>query len=149
MTKKVLIGKTMTIIIDSNFLFALKSKKDKKHQRSLELMNELKENYNKPIITNNLVISELLTLVNSRFKGKVYYLDEYCKLIWGDDNFFMIVQLLPEQYKEGYEILKKFTTPKRLLSFVDASLIFLNKIVNARAILSFDNHFDGIISRLY
>ncbi len=35
----------MTIIIDSNYLFALKSKKDKKHQRSLELMNELKENY--------------------------------------------------------------------------------------------------------
>ena len=77
MTKKILIGRTMTIIIDSNYFFALKSKKDKNHQRSLKLMNELKENYNKPIITNNLVISELLTLVNSRFKGNVYYLEEY------------------------------------------------------------------------
>jgi hypothetical protein len=35
----------MTIIIDLNNLFVLKSKKDKKYQRSLELMNELKENY--------------------------------------------------------------------------------------------------------
>ena len=85
----------MTVIIDSNYIFALKSKRDKNHQRSLELMNELKENYNKPIITNYLVISELLTLVNSRFKGNGYYLDEYFKLIWGDDNFFKIVQLLP------------------------------------------------------
>ncbi len=139
----------MTVIIDSNYFFALKSRRDKNHQRSLELMNELKENYNKPIITNYLVISELLTLVNSRFKGNAYYLDEYFKLIWGDDNFFKIVQLLPEQYKESYEMLKKYTNPKRLLSFVDASLIFLTNKVNARAILSFDNHFDGIISRLY
>lgn len=139
----------MTIIIDSNFFFALKSKRDKNHQRSLKLMNDLKEKYNKPIITNYLVINELLTLVNSRLKGNSYYLDEYFKLIWGDDNFFKIIQLLPEQYKESYEILKKYTKPNRLLSFVDASLIFLTNKVNAKAILSFDNHFDGIISRLY
>jgi len=139
----------MTVIIDSNYFFALKSKKDKNHQRSLELMNELKENYNKPIITNYLVISELLTLVNSRFKGNTYYLDEYFKLIWGDDNFFKIVQLLPEHHRESYEILKKYANPKRLLSFVDASLIFLTKNVKAKALLSFDNHFDGVVSRLY
>jgi predicted nucleic acid-binding protein len=40
----------MIIIIDSNNIFALKSKKDKKHQRSLELMNELKEKYSFHII---------------------------------------------------------------------------------------------------
>ena len=139
----------MTVILDSNYIFALKSKRDKNHQRSLELMNELKENYNNPIITNYLVISELLTLVNSRFKANTYYLDEYFKLIWGDDNFFNIVQLLPEHYKESYEILKKYANPKRLLSFVDASLIFLTKNVKAKALLSFDNHFDSVISRLY
>ena len=139
----------MTVIIDSNYFFALKSKRDKNHQRSLELMNELKENYNKPIITNYLAISELLTLVNSRFKGNTFYLDEYFKLIWGDDNFFKIVQLLPEHYKECYEILKKYANPNRLLSFVDASLIFFTKNVKSRVLLSFDNHFDGIISRLY
>ena len=139
----------MTVIIDSNYLFALKSKRDKNHKRSLELMNKLKEHFNKPIITNYLAISELLTLVNSRFKGNPYYLDEYFKLIWGDDNFFKIIQLLPEHHKESYEILKKYANPKRLLSFVDASLIFLTTNLKAKALLSFDNHFDGIISRLY
>ena len=139
----------MTVIIDTNYLFALKAKQDKNHKRSIELMDDLKENYNKPIFTNNLVISELLTLVISRFKGNTYYLDEFYKLIWGDDNFFMIFQLLPEHYKEGYKILKKYTTPERILSYVDASLILLSKLNNSRAILSFDNHFDEIISRLY
>ena len=139
----------MTVIIDTNYLFALKAKQDKNHKRSIELMDDLKENYNKPIFTNNLVISELLTLINLRFKGNTYYLDEFYKLIWGDDNFFMIFQLLPEHYKEGYKILKKYTTPERILSYVDASLILLSKLNNSRAILSFDNHFDEIISRLY
>lgn len=139
----------MTVIIDSNYLFALKSKKDKNHQRSLNLLEDLKEKYDKPIMTNNLVISELLTLVNSRYKGNAHYLDNYYKLIWGDDNFFKIVQFLPEQYRESYDILKKYTTPNRILSFVDASLIFLGNMVNAKTILSFDNHFDGILSRLY
>ena len=139
----------MAVVIDTNYLFALKAKQDKNHKRSIELMDDLKENYNEPIFTNNLVISELLTLVNSRFKGNAYYLDEFYKLVWGDENFFTIFQLLPDHYKEGYKILKKYTTPERLLSYVDASLIFLNKKINAKALVSFDSHFDGIISRLY
>lgn len=139
----------MTIIIDSNYLFALKSKNDKNHQRALELFKELKEDYKKPFITNNLVINEIFTLTNSRYKGNIHYLDEYFKLIWGNDNFFKIVQLLQEQYKEIFDTLRKYTAPKRLLSFVDASLIFLYKKFNADALISFDNHFDGIISRLH
>jgi len=139
----------MTIIIDSNYLFALKSKNDKNHQRALELFKELKEDYKKPFITNNLVINEIFTLTNSRYKGNIYYLDEYFKLIWGNDNFFKIVQLLQEQYKEIFDTLRKYTAPKRLLSFVDASLIFLYKKFKADALISFDNHFDGIISRLH
>jgi len=139
----------MTIIIDSNYLFALKSKKDKNHQRSLKLIKEVKENYNKPIITNYLVINELFTLVNSRFKGNPHYLDQYYSLIWGEDNFFNIIKLISEQHQNCYELLKKYTTSKRILSFVDASLIFLFQKLNASVLLSFDDHFDNIITRLF
>ena len=139
----------MTIIIDSNYLFALKSKKDRNHKRAFELFKELKKDSIKPLITNNLVVSEILTLANSRYKGNIYYLDKYYELIWGQENFFKIIQITSEDYKDIYKILKKYTTPKRLLSFVDASLIFLYKKFNAKAILSFDKHFDEIISRLH
>ena len=139
----------MTIIIDSNYLFALKSKKDRNHKRAFELFKELKKDSIKPLITNNLVVSEIFTLTNSRYKGNNYYLDNIYELIWGQENFFKIIQVTSEEYKDIYKILKKYTTPKRLLSFVDASLIFLYKKFNAKTILSFDNHFDGIISRLH
>lgn len=138
----------MTIIIDSNYLFALKSRKDRNHNRALELFKELKKDSIKPLITNSLVVSEIFTLANSRYEGNIYYLDKYYELIWGQENFFKIIQLKSEEFKDVYKILKKYTTPKRLLSFVDASLIFLHKKFNAKAILSFDTHFDGIILRL-
>ena len=136
----------MTIIIDSNFLYALKAEKDKYSERASEILLDLNEK--ELFLTNYLVLNETLTLAITRSKANKSFIDKIQELIWGQENFFQIIQLTPRDYKEVFEVLQKYTTPKKLLSFVDASLIFLNKKVNARAILSFDSHFDGIISRL-
>ncbi len=136
----------MTIIIDSNFLYALKAKNDKYSDRASEILLSLNEK--EIFLTNYLVLNETLTLAITRSKANKSFIDKVQELIWGQENFFRIIQLTPHDYKEVFEVLQKYTTPKKLLSFVDASLIFLNKKVNARAILSFDSHFDGIISRL-
>lgn len=137
----------MTIIIDSNFLYALKAEKDKYSERASEILLGLNEK--ELFLTNYLVLNETLTLAIRRSRANKSFIDKIQELIWGQENFFQIIQLTPRDYKEVFEVLQKYTTPKKLLSFVDASLIFLNKKVNARAILSFDSHFDGIISRLY
>jgi len=139
----------MTIIIDSNFLFALTFRKDKNHERALEILSELKDKPKHPIITNNLVLEEILSLVIFRFNGNIYYLDNINELIWGKNNFFQIQYLTKNDYLEMFNILKKFTTSKRLLSSVDASLIFSYQKLNAREIISFDSHFDGILNRTY
>ena len=136
----------MTIIIDSNFLFSLKAEKDKYSERASEILLGLNEK--ELFLTNYLVLNETLTLAITRSRSNKSFIDKIQELIWGQENFFQIIQLTPRDYKEVFEVLQKYTTPKKLLSFVDASLIFLNKKVNARAILSFDSHFDGIISRL-
>jgi len=136
----------MTILIDSNFLYALKAKNDKYSERASQILLGLNEK--EIFLTNYLVLNETLTLAITRSKANKSFIDKIQELIWGQENFFRIIQLTPRDYKEVFEVLQKYTTPKKLLSFVDASLIFLNKKVNARAILSFDSHFDGIISRL-
>jgi hypothetical protein len=67
----------MTIIIDLNNLFVLKSKKDKKYQRSLELMNELKENYSfhnigkESIILSKIYFFQKTHLIQIIFSGKI------------------------------------------------------------------------------
>jgi len=136
----------MTILIDSNFLYALKAKNDKYSERASQILLGLNEK--EIFLTNYLVLNETLTLAITRSRANKSFIDKIYELIWGQENFFQIIQLTPRDYKEVFEVLQKYTTPKKLLSFVDASLIFLNKKVNARAILSFDSHFDGIISRL-
>ncbi|MHA1491364.1 MAG: type II toxin-antitoxin system VapC family toxin [Promethearchaeota archaeon] len=138
-----------TIILDSNFLFAITFKKDKNFQRAYELFAELKESDAHPLLTNNLVLEETLTLVVARFNGNPFHLNKIYKLFWGDDIFFQIEYLMQDEYNTVFNDLKKYTTPKRLLSFIDASLIFLYQKYNAEKILSFDSHFDNIINRLY
>ena len=139
----------MTIILDSNFLFAITFKKDKNFKRAYELFNQLKDNKVRPLLTNNLVLEETLTLVVARFNGNAFHLDKVYEIFWGDDNFFQIEYLRQDEYKTIFNDLKKYTTPKRLLSSVDASLITLYHKYNADKILSFDNHFDNILERLY
>ena len=139
----------MTIILDSNFLFAITFKKDKNFKRAYELFKEIKESKAQPLLTNNLVLEETLTLVVARFNGNAFHLDKLYKLFWGEDNFFQIEYLRQEEYKTVFNDLKKYTTPKRLLSSVDASLITLYQKYNADKILSFDSHFDNVLERLY
>ena len=137
----------MTIILDSSFLYALKAEKDKYSERALEILLDLNEK--ELLLTNYLTLNETITLAVARTNANTSFMEKIFEIIWGQENFFKIIQLTPHDFREVFEVLRKYATPKRLLSFVDASLIFLNKKVNAKAILSFDSHFDGIISRLY
>jgi len=139
----------MTILLDSNFLFAIKSEKDKYHQRAIEILNDLQKDDKKLIVTNCLVINETFTLTIARSKAATLLIEKIYELFWGQENFFKIIQLTLKEYNEVYKILKKYCTPKRLLSFVDASLIYMFEKFNAMYIISFDNHFDNITNRLF
>jgi predicted nucleic acid-binding protein len=139
----------VSIILDSNFIFAISFKQDKNFKRAYEIFTKLKENDARPLLTNNLVVEETITLVVARFNGNPFHLDKIRELMWGNDNFFQIEYLTQDDYKDMFNILKKYTTLKRLLSCVDASLIFLYQKFNAEKIISFDGHFDGILDRLY
>jgi len=57
--------------------------------------------------------------------------------------------ILGNDYEKIYDVLTKYCTSKRLLSFVDASLIYMYNKHNAEYILSFDSHFDNITNRKF
>ncbi|MFO8018708.1 MAG: PIN domain-containing protein [Promethearchaeia archaeon] len=139
----------MTYVLDSNFLFALTFEKDKHFNRAYEMLTQLKEKNISSLITNNLVLQETMTLVIARFNGSTFHLDKISKLFWGENNFFQIAYLMEKEYKKICEILTQYSSEKRLLSSVDASLIYLFKKFNAKKIISFDSHFDNIIPRIF
>lgn len=137
------------ILLDSNFIFALKAKRDKNYNRANEILDVLIEEKNDIISTNYLVLNETFTLAISRYNGKVEYIKEYYKLFWGSENFFQLISIEMNENKEIYSILEKYISPKRQLSFVDGSLIYLYKKNDAKQIISFDSHFDNILNRLF
>lgn len=137
------------ILLDSNFIFALKAKKDKNYSRANAILDELLDDKQNLIITSYSVLIETFTLVISRYHGNLNYLKEYYKLFWGSENFFKLVLIENNEYQEIYKILEKYISPKKQLSFVDASLIYLYNKNNAVKIISFDSHFDNILNRWY
>ena len=138
----------MIIILDTNFLFALKSRKDQYHQRAYELLNEIQIE-NSKYFTNNFILNETFTLAIYRSRGNLSFLEQYINLFFGKDNFFQVIQSTLDEFVNIIEICKKYVTPKRLLSFADASLIYLYQKINADYLLSFDNHFDNILTRKF
>jgi predicted nucleic acid-binding protein len=103
---------------------------------------------NETLLTNNLVLQETFTLVVARFNGNNYHARKISNLFWGKDNFFLTQFLTQEEYNFVFKILEKYLTPKRFLSFVDASLIYSYQKYNANKIISFDAHFDNILNRV-
>ena len=138
----------MIVVVDTNFLFALKANKDKNRDRAIEIFRDFSDNKHE-LLTNYFVVSEVLTLANSRSSGDISLLEKIYSLIWGDEKIIKLHQFTLNEYQKIYDTLRKYSTPKRLLSFVDASLIYLYQKVNADHILSFDSHFDQITSRLF
>ncbi|MHA1337786.1 MAG: type II toxin-antitoxin system VapC family toxin [Promethearchaeota archaeon] len=137
------------IVLDTSFLFAIKSKKDKNYKRANEILEDLLKEKDEVLITNELIFSETLTLAVYRFQGNKHHIAEYFKLFYGDENFFIIINFDKDDYINIFRILEKYCTPKRKLSFADASLIYIFKKYHADSIISFDNHFDGIMNRIY
>ena len=138
----------MGILLDTGFLFSLKIKRDKFHTKTKKLFKNINWKSYGLIATSSLVVNELHTLVNIRTKANLNALKQIEDLFWGEENFFSIIFLQLQEFKEIAMIMKKYSTPERILSFVDASLIYLSKKLNFTTIVSYDSHFDGILTRI-
>ncbi len=87
--------------------------------------------------------------MNSRTYNNNAAIKDLDSLFWGEKNFFTIKYFSKEEIIQISSILNNYSTPKKILSFTDASIIFLSNILKCKAVISFDSHFDGILERLY
>jgi predicted nucleic acid-binding protein len=100
------------------------------------------------VLTNTLVISELFTLANARTNANNAVTEDFMKLVRGNDNFFKILQHSVDEMKKIVEIMEKYSTKERILSVVDASLIFLACSFEPVKVATFDEHFKGLVTIL-
>jgi len=142
----------MKVIIDTNFFYALYVEKDVFHRTALALLETIgqktKENQSLRFLTNQFVVQETYTLMNYRIKESTF-LHKLDDLFFGQARFFEVYHSNSniQETKRILDIMKDYIgkTPKRNLSFVDASLIYHTNLLKVDQILSFDGHFKNIV----
>lgn len=137
------------IVLDSSFLYALLIKKDKNHESAEMILKNLEWEKFGPVVTIGLVVNETFTLMNIRTKGNNTAIEQLNDIFYGEKNFFSIIYLNEEDFKSTVNLMKNYSEKERILSFVDAALIYLAKRIRYEKIISFDSHFDGILTRIF
>ncbi len=139
----------MTVLLDTGFLFAMQIKRDPYHKRASEVAREIDWKKGAPIITTDLAVNETFSLTVRRTKANPAAIHKIRDLFWGDDNFFTIYSIPLEEYPSIVSIIEKYANPNRLLSFVDASLIYLGEKFKNSTLVTFDSHYSGLFNTIY
>jgi predicted nucleic acid-binding protein len=139
----------MATLLDTCFLYALKDQDDPKHEEAQEILKKLISPQYFPLVTSSAVVSETYTLMMFRSNGNISKLTILDNMFWGRERFFQIIYLDSRDFQEIATYIKKYSSPKKQLSFVDASLIYLGNKIKSTQIISFDSHFDGILTRIF
>ncbi|HME55511.1 MAG TPA: PIN domain-containing protein [Candidatus Lokiarchaeia archaeon] len=140
--------KIMGVLLDTGFLYGLKDEHDPRHDQAAKILESFNWTEHAPAVTTDLIVAEVYSLLNARSKGNKMLFPAFNELFWGSECFFRIRFLDNGDFKHVVEILEKFTSPRKILSAADASLIYVGQQASYDTIISFDEHFDGIISRI-
>jgi len=132
------------IIVDTNFLVGLLDEKDKWHQRSVELYQNL-EAVQIEMIIFDCVANELISVIGKRFeesgrekKFKEFVKEKLMPLI-SRDKIVSLYKWVDEWYDE---IIKIVTDSSGKFNFHDALIQVGAKKMNLEYIISFDEDFD-------
>lgn len=141
------------MFLDTGFYLGLLHPDDPHSVRSNEILLELKDGKYGLLYTSNLVISELTTLVFLRTKGNSDLLQDVYDLVWGENKIATRLEITAHLELDTWINFMKFNNnfrgKKGFLSFVDASNIVLAKSKKIDYLVSFDEHFDGFITRIF
>lgn len=139
----------MAIFLDTGFYFALLSKRDKFHQRAQEILIELENRKYGIPFSSDYVLDESMTLLNIRTKGlRKDLLQKMLSLFIGSQQIAKLLIIRYEWLEKISQIQIKFTKKNKILSFTDASNIFLCELYGITNIVSFDEHYEGILTQI-
>ena len=103
--------------------------------------------------TSNLVIAEAATLIAARTKGNTLILQDLAELFWGESKLAEILTVTGDIEKEAWKLFIQVNTnirsKEKLMSYIDISHVILAQRHQLEKIVSFDDHFDRFLTRLF
>jgi len=136
--------------IDSNIFIAFANKKDRDHNRSLELLDRVRKREITPAYTSDYVFDETVTtaLIRTRRPSTAV---KAGKLILGseDEGIPRLVRIIRVDERIFSEAWKTFKTERfEGLSFTDHTILAQLREFRIDTFTSFDSAFDGLATRL-
>ena len=143
----------MGVFLDTNFLLGLLHPKDSHAERSNEILLELKTGKYGLLYTSNLILGKVATLAFIRTKGNQNIMNDLHDLIWGENKIATRLEVTKSLEYETWNFFLKINQnlkgKKGFMSFIDSSILVLAKNKNIDFLVSFEEHFDGLIKRIF
>lgn len=134
----------MSVFLDTCVFVAAKLEKDKDHQKAVKILeNALKNDFGK-IYTSDYIFDETVTLLLMRTKTNKIIRD-FGNSILSSPNI-EIIKIDDNLFEKAWQEFGKYKD--KLLSFTDCTTIAIIMEFKIDKIISFDNHFDGIVNRI-
>lgn len=144
-------GKTLlSAFVDSNIFIAFANKRDRNHERSVELLDRLRRGEFGATYTSDYVFDEAVTAALVR-TGRLEIAVKMGKLILGskEESMPSLVRLAKVDERIFAEAWTTFRTGRfEGLSFTDHTILAQLKESKTEALISFDTDFDGLATRI-
>jgi len=138
----------MSLLVDTSFLVAVKSLGDAAHSRAVELFQEILRGEHGATHTTDFVFAEAVTvaLARTRRHSAAVGVGEFVLRAGDGHPFFLMHHVTPDELLAAWEEFRRYRD--RGLSMVDWTSVIVARNLEADAILSFDEGFDGVYHRL-
>ncbi len=141
----------MSIFVDTGVFVSFVNKNDREHERAVGLLRELGSGKFGQGYTSDYVFDEALTVALARTR-RVETVVNAGALILGsrERKIPALTRLLRVDEKAFHDAWRSFSSGKSPgLSFTDHTCVSLARTYTGGMILSFDEHFDGILARIH
>jgi hypothetical protein len=141
----------MSTFLDTGVFVAFVNKRDRDHDRAVELVDELRRGRYGIPYTSDYVFDEAVTVALARTRRMSAALNVGA-LILGSKEYgtSALARMLRVDEETFYEAWKAFRAHKKLeLSFTDHTCISLARAYAGGLIMSFDEGFDGLLTRIH
>ena len=141
----------MSIFVDTGVFVSFVNRKDREHERAVGLLRDLGSGKFGQGYTSDYVFDEALTVALTRTR-RVETAVNAGTLILGskERKIPALTRLLRVDEKAFHEAWRSFCSGKTPgLSFTDHTCISLARTYAGGMIMSFDEHFDGILARIH
>lgn len=135
---------TMAVFIDTGIFVAARNKRDMNHRRAVNLLKEALKGSYEAMYTSDYIFNEAVTVALMRTRNPKIAIDIGNFIL--SSKRLQIINIDRAIFNEAWNIFIKYAGRK--ISFTDATSIAIMKRHNIDYIISFDKHFDGIVSRI-